>query len=413
MPCMIIAQNISGRFSSSLYSFERADAAGEMTNNIRSFQTLQLSLSKSNFALRTRMNLEANLTNKLKDDPRLRFYNLYLEGRDLFGLATLKIGRIPVFSSAAGGVYDGADLKLKYADFRVNAFYGGIVPAYQKLEINSDFANNYFMSGEVKYVGLENFTFSAGYADKNVKPESYLTTRLDENYDPVTVLIQKASSQYKYLTGGIAYVKDGFADIYTNYEFDLNFVTTSKFEVAGRYSQIENLGIDIYYGYREPRVRYNSIFSVFDFGNTSEIEVGADYQVVPGITVIGKYGSVQYKDDNSGRITAGLSTEYGTFNYRKTLGYSGELDAVSVGTARSFMDGFITPSLAVSYTTYKLSADSEENSLVSLLGGVNVRPWRFLSFDLQGQYISNKIYKNDFRVFFKLNHWFSTNLGLL
>ena len=47
-------------------------------------------------------------------------------------------------------------------------------------------------------------------------------------------------------------------------------------------------------------------------------------------TVIGKFGNVQYKDENSQRIGIGLSTIYGNINYRKTFGYAGELDAVSV-----------------------------------------------------------------------------------
>jgi len=31
-----------------------------------------------------------------------------------------------------------------------------------------------------------------------------------------------------------------------------------------------------------------------------------------------------------------------------------------------------------------------------------------LSFDIQGQYLNNKIYKDDWRLFFKLNFWFNT-----
>ncbi len=48
----------------------------------------------------------------------------------------------------------------------------------------------------------------------------------------------------------------------------------SKVEFSGRYDQIENLGISLYYNYRAPQIRYNSIFAVFDFGNTHEIEGG-------------------------------------------------------------------------------------------------------------------------------------------
>ena len=105
-----------------------------------------------------------------------------------------------------------------------------------------------------------------------------------------------------------------------------------------------------------------------------------------------------------------IRDSYGSLTYRKTLGYAGELDAVSLYSAYTLFEGFFTPSVGVSYTSYKLSADSETNSLTTLLVGANVRPFRVLSFDLQGQYMDNKIYKNDLRVFFKLNYWFNLNL---
>jgi len=108
-----------------------------------------------------------------------------------------------------------------------------------------------------------------------------------------------------------------------------------------------------------------------------------------------------------------LNTRWGSFNYRKTLGYAGELDAVSLYSAYSFLEGLITPSVGISYTSYKLSEDSDKNNLAAILGGLNYRPFRFLSFDVQGQYMNNKIYKDDYRFFFKINYWFNTNLKLM
>jgi hypothetical protein len=65
--------------------------------------------------------------------------------------------------------------------------------------------------------------------------------------------------------------------------------------------------------------------------------------------------------------------------------------------------------VGLSFTGYKLSDDSEKNNLTSLLAGLNFRPWRELSLDLQGQYMDNQIYKNDFRFLIKANYWFNTN----
>jgi lipopolysaccharide assembly outer membrane protein LptD (OstA) len=227
--------------------------------------------------------------------------------------------------------------------------------------------------------------------------------------NPIQVLIQHNSNQYNYGSAEIYYDLKNLFDLNAKYDYDFNFSTTSKFEFNADYKQLDNLKLNLYYNYRQPRINYNSIFSVFDYGNSQELEFGADYTINKHLTLTGKVGDVIYKDDNSQRVTVGLNTTLGSLTYLKNLGYSGEMDAISLYAAHSFFTGLITPSLGVSYTSYKLSRDAEKNNLTSFLAGVNVRPYRTLSFDLQGQYMDNKIYKNDFRFFLKLNYWFNHN----
>jgi len=407
---IISSQNLNGRFSSSIYSFERHDVT-ESYNYLRTFQSLMLNAKYGKFALKTRLNYEVDAKYNLVNDSRLRFYNIYLEGRNLYNnLLTFKVGRISLFNNVSSGTYDGGNLLLNYEGYKLDLFYGANVPAYQKFEITSDWANNYVFSGKLNINKFKDFRIGLSYVDKNYAPQSYETIRLDENYDPIKYLIQNSSNQFKYASADVSYNLENKLNIYTRYDFDLNFNTTSRFELNGRYDQIENWGFNLYYNYRAPQIRYNSIFAVFDYGNTHEIEGGIDYKFNPNFTITGKFANVIYKDDNSQRATIGLNTKFGSVSYRKTFGYAGELDALSIYTARSFFDGFITPSIGLGYTTYKLSADDEANNIVSLLAGVNVRPWNVLSFDLQGQYFNNKIYQNDFRILFKLNYWFNVNL---
>ena len=413
IPAVISAQNINGRVSSSAYTFERFDVNKESETYVRTFQSLLLNVNQGQFALRTRMNFEADIANSLDNDPRFRMYNLYLEGRNLFDIATLKVGRQSLISSPVGGVYDGASLKLKYAEYEISGFYGGNVPAYQKLELTDDFSKDYVMGGKIKINPLDHLNFGLSYVDKNYKAQSYEAIRLDENFNPITLLIQRNSNQYKFASANVAYEMPKLFDVYSKVEYDFNLKELSKIEVSGRYEQIENLGVSLYYNYREPRVRYNSIFSVFNYGNTQEIEAGVDYKLNDMITLVGKYGNVEYEDDNSQRISIGANTEYGSFSYRKTFGYAGELDAISLYTAKTFLDGLFTSSAGVSYTAYKLSPDADKNYVTSVLLGFNVRPYKSFSVDLQGQYMNNPIYNNDVRLLLRLNHWFNTNLNLL
>jgi hypothetical protein len=408
----IFPQNINGRFSSSVYSMERFDTINVSNNYLRAYELLNLNINQDKFSLRTYLDFEGDLTGDVKEVSRVRLYNLYVEGRELFDIATLKLGRQPIFNSIGGGVYDGANLDLKIESFKLSGYYGGDVPSYQKIAFN-DWQNNYITGGKLITPVIEDFQIALSYVNKNFKPQDYYALRMDPNYNPIEVLITHNSNQFSFGSAEIFYDLKNTLSVEARYDYDFNFAKTSKFEFNTNYKQTDNLNLNLYYNYRDPRINYNSIFSVFNYGNTQEIEIGGDYTIDKNLTITGKVGDVIYQDNNSQRVTLGVSTLFGTFTYLKNLGYAGEMDAVSLYSAHSFFEGLITPSAGLSFTAYKLSPDDATNNLTSVLAGVNIRPYRFLSFDLQGQYMNNKIYKNDFRFFFKINYWFNTNLGLM
>ncbi len=401
--------NINGNFSSSVYSFQRFDTINVSQNYLSSFQMLNLNINRGIFSLRSNMNFEADMASKLDGNPRLRFYNLYLEARNLFDLATLKLGRQPLFNSVAGGLFDGLTLNLKKDKYRLSAYYGGNVPAYQKLQLISNWNDNDVLGGKFSTDIIKNTQVSLSYINKNFKPDPYWATRLDSALNPIQVLIANNSNQFQFASAEVYYDLENSFSINSRYDYDLNFDKTSKFELDGAVPATQNLTINLYYNYRAPLINYNSIFSVFDYGNTQEMELGANYKINKIFTVSGKYGDVVYKDANSQRVTIGVISNYGSFNYRKTFGYAGELDALSLYTSRSFLKGLLTPSIGISYTKYKLSESSDANNLTTILAGVNVRPLGLLSFDLQGQYLNNSIYKNYFTFYLRLNYWFNTN----
>ena len=404
----IIPQSLNGRFSSSIYTFERYDTVGSSETYARSYQMLAFNFGKDKVWLRSNFNLEMDVVNKLKSDPRLRVYNLYVDLNKLWDLVSLKLGRQPLFNSVAGGVFDGATVGLNYEGYKFLVYYGGNVLPYQKLELIDNWDENYILGGEFTIFALNDWRFSAKYINKNFQTQSYTAERLDPNNNPITVLIDNKSNQYQFLSGEVSYHKQDFYNLNVRYDYDLNYQTTSRGEISGRLETIKNLGLNLYYNYREPKIRYNSIFSVFDYGNTWEIEAGADYLIADKYTVLGKIANVTYKEESSQRLTLGLSSPYGTITGRKNFGYAGEMDAISFYTAVPALEGLLTPSFGFSYTRYKLTKEDPYNELVSLLLGTNYRPFRVLSFDLQGQYLNNKIYRDDWRLFFKLNFWFNT-----
>ena len=406
----LFPQNLNGRFTSALYTFERFDTVNNSNTYARTFQMLYLTFGKDNVSLKSYLNLEGDVSKSQTYDPRLRFYNLYVDVRKIFDVVYLKFGRQPLFNSIGGGVFDGISLGVKYKGFDVNGYYGGNVPPYQKLNFTDDLSNDFVAGGKITLYTIENTRVALKYINKNFKSIKYITNRLSPEFETnPNYVIDNNSEQYEYATAEVSYDKPKMFRVDTKLDYDLNFNTASRFEVIARYDEIENLGISAYYNFREPRIRYNSIFSVFDFQNSQEVEIGGDYLIDKTYKIIGKFGNVSYTDESSQRVSLGVSSPWGTLMGRKTFGYAGELSSVSVYTARSFFEGLLTPSLSLAYTNYKLSSDVDSNDLVTILLGLNYRPIRTLSFDAQGQYLNNKIYKDDFRLLVKLNYWFNIN----
>ena len=403
----IYAQSFNGRLSSSIYTFERIDTLGSSYTQARTFQMLTFNFGKDNIWLRSSFNLEYDLSNTLIDDPRFRTYNLYVDVQKLWNFVSLQLGRQPLYSSVAGGIFDGATLGFDYKGFKILGYYGGNVPAYQAWEIADISSDNFVAGGEFSIYALMDWRFSAKYINKNFPSQSYEAIRLDPELNPINVLIENSSNQYEFLSGEVSHFKSKLYNFNARYSYDLNYNTTSRIELFGRYESIKDLGLTLYYNYQEPMVRYNSIFSVFNFANTWEIEAGADYLIDDKYTVIGKVANVTYQDETSQRVTLGLKSPYGTVMARKNFGFAGEMDAISFYTAFATLNSLLTPSVGFSYTHYKLSPDDSYNEVTSLLGGVNYRPIRMLSFDVQGQYLNNKIYQDDWRLFFKINFWFN------
>lgn len=404
------AQNINGRISLGAYSFERFDSIGNSDTYVRGNQSLALNINKSNYSLRTSLSYEAFQKGDQGVD-RFRLYNLYFEGRNLWDMISFKLGRHAVFNGPASGIYDGLSLKGKFTTaYEVNLHYGGILPAYQKFDIRDNFSENYLLAGSFRYMPDEAMYFTLGYFDKNLKSPDYSVTRLDEQFNPVTLLIKQNSNQFSYIFFDAGYNPDFIASG-LKLEYDLNFAKLSKAEVNAEYEVTDRLTTQVYGLYREPRIRYNSIFSVFDYGNTYEGEFGAGFKVYPWLTANANFAYINYKDESSQRFGFGFNLPYGNISYRSNLGYAGEMESISLYAAYTFFEGWLTPSCGVSFTNYKLSADAPENNLTTILAGVNVRPGKVVSCDIQTQYLNNKIYKNDLRLLLKLNYWFNTNVS--
>jgi hypothetical protein len=412
LPAFLFAQNLNLRLTTSAYMWQRQETQTISTNHLRAYQFAQLSLSQGNLSFHTFANFSNDFRQKQSGDPRLRFYNFYVNWRNLFERFNLKLGRFAVYSGVGVGTIDGAFINAKILKSLSANVYGGFLPpAEQKFGITSDAKNNFMFGGQLKF-SRDDLNASVSYFNQHRKPKPYSTLRADSLGDVFIQEINPTSSQYQIISADVGYDFSIF-EFYSRADFDLNKSKFSRGEVSLGVNLTNRLKLNAGYDYRDPRIPVNSIFSVFNYGVTKEIEVGVNYKISSLLRVIVGFSNVNYVDEKSQRIIFGFDAGYGSVNFAKRIGYAGELDRISAQFYYPmFGDRFIT-NVGLSYASYKLSDAVEKEKDLILSLGANYKLNKSFSFDIQGQYLRNKFYKSDFRFFIKLNYWLFTNIGFI
>jgi len=412
IPALLSAQNLNLRLTTTAYMWQRYETPEISTNHLRAYQLAQLTLSKGNISFHSFVNFSNDFREKQSGDPRFRFYNFYINWRNLFNRVNLKLGRLSVYSGVGVGTIDGIYASTKVAKFLNLNIYGGfLMPEGQKLALNDDPKNNFMFGGQLKFSSGE-FSGSLSYFNQHRKPKSYDALRADSLGNVFVQEISLTSAQYNLVSGDLRYESSIF-EVYSRLDYDVSKVKFTRGEISGGVNLMSRLKLSAGYNYRDPRIPLNSIFSVFSYEVTKEVEAGVHYSISPMLRAYVGFSNVRYADDNSQRIVFGFDAGYVFINLAKRMGYAGELDGVSAqGYYPMFNNRFII-NAGLNYASYKLSEGSQRNrDLVVLLGG-SFKPNNSLSFDVQTQYIQNRVYKSDFRVFFKFNYWLFTNIGLI
>jgi hypothetical protein len=215
----------------------------------------------------------------------------------------------------------------------------------------------------------------------------------------------------QYLSGDVAYALQERFSVYGRYDHDLNSNLTSRVEGGARVNLTPRLILLADYFYRVPRVAYNSIFSAFVANSVSEIEGGVEYAFLPRMRAFARFAFVSYEGDDSKRWTVGFNHAYGSVSYSGSDGYAGELQSLSVWGSYPVLENFLIPNLGVSFASYRYSTGDERQDALSVLLGTSIRPLRTVWLDVQGQWLTNRVYSGDLRVQAKLTYWFSERIS--
>lgn len=409
------SQYINGRFSTSIYSFKKFDTTDVSKVLARGYQTLQLDMVQGDISLQTSLYGATDLSGSFGDDALVRFNNLFLKWRNIGGVLDLSLGRIPVFAGVGLGIVDGALVKARgwNNDVTVVAYGGANVRSDLKSTGFTELGKN-FLAG-VQIIGnvLEGTRLGLSYVNRNIERDSYVAQRSDSLYNTIQTLVTPDYRAEQVMGADVRYDGSRIVTGYGRYDFDLYEKKNLRTQLELRVNATDRLAVLADYIYREPRLFYNSFFTIFPTHSIREYEGGVEYEFLPALKAFGKFGFVQYTGDASRRFTLGVNTDYASLSYSGTNGYAGLLNSVSLEAMVPLFDRRVIPTLGLSYASYDIEGGggTTDNVFAASVGGV-CRPIEQFSIDAQLQWLENPVMKSDVRLFAKINYWFNQTLNI-
>jgi hypothetical protein len=293
------------------------------------------------------------------------------------------------------------------------AYGGSNVPGSLVYDHNRDLDKNFLLGAQVTGEVSKGTRFGVSYVNRRIERPDYETVRADSLYNPVTVTVSPGSRANQLLGASVSHTRGERLDLYGRYDYDLNLERTRRAEVNARAGLVGNFTLLANFIYREPDVPYNSWFRFFPLSPVREYEGGLEYAFAPTLRASARFAYVGYETDLSRRLTAAVAAGNFSASYSGSNGYAGELSSFWLQGAHPVMDRLVTLTAAVSYSKYRLSSASPEETMFSGALGAIVRPDAPVTFEVQGQLVDNKYLENDMRGFVKISYWFNHQLGVL
>lgn len=407
------AQLLNARFISSVYVWEKYDTVSASETFGRGFQSVLVDLSQGNFSLSTHLQGAINLQSTLDETPDLRAWYLYGRLRDLGGVTDLSFGRMPVFAGVGLGTLDGllATTRLAGGEVRLT-LYGG-APASPTLALNDwrPLKNTYMVGGQFVNTSFRPLRLGLSYMNRRRETPEYTSIRPDSFFNPIAVPVAPGAEREHY-AGLDASTQLGMVRLYGRADYDLENSTTQRAQAGVRLDPDDRWVLSAEYIFRSPRIPWGSYFAIFPASSIHEAEGGADYRITPSLSAFLRGAFVRYDDDESFRYTAGVAHQYVSATLRGSTGYAGELTSVSLAGAYPLLDRLLIPNASVSFVSYRLSESAPREDAVAVAAGATLRPLQAASVDVQGQWLRNKVFDSDVRVFAKLTIWLTEHLHL-
>ncbi|NUN70563.1 MAG: hypothetical protein HUU02_12705 [Bacteroidetes bacterium] len=407
------AQLMTGRLTTSVYGFEGRDSLTPVTM-VRAYENVYVNAATDDYAFTMNAMVSNDFGTAIETDPELRVNSFLLKVKRIGGLADITAGRQFVYAGVGSGLIDGVSATADFMDRMVTVTgYGGANVIRSRDIRQSYIGTNGLFGGQVVIAPTEEVVIGLSYMNKRMERKPYTATRMDLLNNPYELVINSRPNEEELASVDVEYELGHTMMLHAKSDYDFHTGEIAKVQTFGRFGVMEGLNVTGEYIYRQPRLAYNSIFSVFNTNSTKEVEAGVEYRPMRTAFFYARFANVAYVDESSQRLVVGGTYDIFSASYTQNFGYAGELNGISVQAVYPMWDRTLNPMLAFGYATYQPSPDAKEGEVLNGTAGVIYRPTRTVSTDLQLQWMSNPQYQGDLRVFLKVNYWFSEQLNWL
>jgi hypothetical protein len=408
----LFGQFINSRLTTSLYTFQGRDTTLAKQTYLRAYENIYLTAAKDDISFRMNAMVSNDFGSTIATDPELRVSSLLVKVRKIGGLADLSVGRQFVFAGAGYGLIDGTLASAQFLESMVNVTaYGGTNVIHTR-DIKSQWiGDNGMFGGQFIVAPIANGSVGVSYMNKRMLRKPYNAVRADSLFNPQIVIINSLPLAEELASIDLQYDFNGCVVLQGRSDYDVHNEDISRMQAFTRVTATDQLSATVEYIFREPRVAYNSIFSVFNVNSTKELEGGIEYRPLAKTFLFARFANVDYVDETSQRLVLGGTYDYVSASYTQNFGYAGELNGISLQAAYPIMERVITPTIGIGYASYKQAKNDPSNTVFNVNAGAVYRPMKTLSTDLQLQWMKNPQFDSDMRVFLKVSYWLNEQMN--
>lgn len=408
------AQVVNGRFSTSVYAWEKFDTVGSSNEIWRGFQNLQLDVTQGDLSFHTYLNGASDLSGSFGDDALIRVYNGYLRWNNIVRNAEVDLGRIPVFAGVGIGTVDGLLLRSRVLEDRLTLTgYGGanVAPDLHSTG-TKDLDKNFLVGGQAIVVPTPESRVGLSYVNRHIGLNDYTAIRPDSLFNPVAVLVSPSPLTEQLIGVDARCSGLQWLSLYGRYDYDINAEKSLRGELNARVQAAGNLAFTGTYIFRQPHVYTNTFFASLPLESVQEVEGGVEYTMTPGIGAFARFAYVGYTDDESRRVTIGVNCRYVGASFSGANGFSGQLTSFSIQGMMPLFERKLVPMAGFSAGTYRVDETlSPREEMYAATLGLVARPMQAFSVDAQVQWLRNKVVDSDVRAFGKVSYWFNYNFS--